>query len=255
MPWMLPAAIIGSSLLGGEASADAASSAANASSRATEASIAEQRRQFDLNRADMAPWLTAGTESVNQLAQGLQPGGQFASATPFNFQYDQNQDPGYAFRLSEGMKALERTAAARGGLLSGNMLKGAQRYGQDMASQEYQNAFNRYTTGFNANTGERNALYNRLAGVSGTGQVAGQQLGAQGANMASNIGNAYMNNAANQGNAMMSGAAARQSAYGGAANMLGRMYGSRSMAPSYGYSYTPGIDSTPYSGFYQSEGY
>lgn len=256
--WMLPAAIIGSSLLGAESSADAASSAANASARATEASVAEQRRQFDLNRADMQPWLTAGTESVNALAAGLRPGGQFASMTPFNFQYDQNQDPGYAFRLSEGMKALERSAAARGGLLSGTMLKGAQRYGQDMASQEYQNAFNRYTTGFNANTGERNALYNRLAGVSNTGQVTGQQIGAQGANMASNIGNAYMSNAANQGNAMMAGAGARQSAYSGAANMLGRMYGPRggfgnygSPAPVYDQSTTalPDLAWDPYSGW------
>jgi hypothetical protein len=63
---------------------------------------------------------------------------------PFDFQYDQNTDPGYGFRFAEGMKGLERSAAARGGLLSGATLKGITRYGQDMGSQEYQNAFNRY---------------------------------------------------------------------------------------------------------------
>jgi len=225
MPWMIPAAIIGGSLLSSQSSSNAANTAAEASGRASDASIAEQRRQYDLNRTDQAPFLTAGTGAVNQLAAGLAPGGQFASATPFNFQYNQNTDPGYGFRFSEGMKALDRSAASRGGLLSGATLRGATRFGQDLAAGSRQNAFNEYLTGFNANTGERNQLYNRYAGVAGTGQTAANQIGAQGANMASNIGNAYMTSAANTGNAAMSAAGIRNSAYGGAANVLGRMYG------------------------------
>ena len=120
------------------------------------------------------------------------------------------------------------------------MLKGAQRFGQDLASQEYQNAYNRYLTGFNAATGERNALYNRLAGVAGTGQTAASQIGAQGAAAASNIGNALMSNAATQGNAAMAAAGLRSSAYGGTANMLGNLYGRGAFGnvfntPPYGY--------------------
>jgi hypothetical protein len=115
-----------------------------ASGRASDASIAEQRRQYDLNREDQAPYLAAGTGAVNRLGAGVAAGGEFGAATPFDFQYDQNTDPGYGFRFAEGMKGLERSAAARGGLLSGATLKGVQRYGQDMGSQEYQNAFNRY---------------------------------------------------------------------------------------------------------------
>jgi len=111
-----------------------------------------------------------------------------------------------------------------------------QRYGQDLGSQEYGNAFNRYVTRFNAQTGERNQLYNRLAGVAGTGQTATNQIGAQGANMAGNIGNAYMTSAANQGNAAMAAAGQRQSAFGGTANMLGRIYGPQLAR---GYGYTP----------------
>jgi len=222
--WVAGAVVVGS-VLSSKAAGDAADTAAQASGAASAASIAEQRRQYDLSRADQAPYLAAGTESVNQLATDLRPGGRFATTTPFDFRYDQNTDPGYAFRFSEGMKGLERGAAARGGLLSGATLKGITRYGQDMGSQEYSNAFNRYLTGFNANMGERDRLYNRLAGVAGTGQTATNQIGAQGANMASNIGNAYMNNAANQGNAAMAAAGQRQSAFGGAANVLGRMYG------------------------------
>ena len=223
MPWMLPVAIIGSSLFGSEASSDAANTAAQASGQASDASIAEQRRQYDQSRTDQAPYLAAGTGAVNRLGAGVGYGGEFGAATPFNFQY--REDPGYGFRMSEGMKALDRSAASRGGLLSGATMKGAERYGQDLASQEYNNAFNRYVTGFNANTGERNALYNRLAGVAGTGQTTAGQLASQGANMASNVGNAYMTSAANTGNAAMAAAGQRQSAFGGAANVLGRMYG------------------------------
>jgi hypothetical protein len=230
------AATIGSALLGSSSSENAANTAAQASGAASDASIAEQRRQYDQSRADYAPYLAAGTESVNQLATDLRPGGRFASTTPFDFQYNQNTDPGTAFRLSEGVKALDRSAASRGGLLSGAMLKGIQRYGQDLGSQEFQNAFNRYTTGFNADTSERNQLYNRYAGVAGTGQNAVGSVTSQGANMAGNIGNAYMTSAANTGNAAMAAAGARQSAFGGAANMLGRMYGPQLAR---GYGYTP----------------
>ena len=52
-------------------------------------------------------------------------------------------DPGVAFRLAEGRKALEGSAAARGGLLSGPTLAALQRSGQELSSQEYSNAWNR----------------------------------------------------------------------------------------------------------------
>ena len=234
MPWMLPAAIIGSSLFSSASSSDAADTAAQASGAASDASIAEQRRQYDLNRADYAPYITSGQSAVNQLAAGLAPGGRFSTPTPFDFRYDQNTDPSYGFRFSEGMKALDRSAASRGGLLSGATLRGATRFGQDLAAGSRQNAFNEYVTGFNANTGERNQLYNRYAGVAGTGQQAVGGVTAQGANMASNIGNAYMTSAANTGNAALAAAGQRTSAFGGAANALGRMYGNKRFSNPFG---------------------
>jgi hypothetical protein len=102
--------------------------------------------------------------------------------------------------MSEGMKGLERSAAARGGLLSGGTLKGIQRYGQDMASQEYQNAFNRYGI-------ERERRLNPLQSLAGVGQTTSQQLGAAGQTMASNVGQA-----------MGAAAQARASGYMGVAN-------------------------------------
>lgn len=235
-------AAIAGGLLSGSGASDAANTAAQASGAASAASIAEQRRQFDINQANQAPYLAAGTGAVNTLANWMQPGGQFATTTPFDFNYDQNSDPGTAFRMSEGVKALDRSAASRGGLLSGATLKGVQRYGQDLGSQEYQNAFNRYTTKFNATTGEEGALYNRMAALAGTGQTAASQVGATGANMASNVGNAYMSDAATQGNAALASAGIRNSAYGGASNVLGRMYGNYGRNPA-----TPATNTDPYS--------
>jgi len=90
-------------------------------------------------------------------------------------------DPGYAFRLSEGQKALERQAAARGGLISGSALKAASRFGQEMGSQEFQNAFARAQT-------ERANVFNPLLALYGTGaETAGALSGAAGG-MGSSIG-------------------------------------------------------------------
>jgi hypothetical protein len=158
----------------------------------------------------------------------MTPGGEFSRSFSSE-DFLANQDPGYGFRMSEGMKALDRSAASRGGLLSGATLKGAQRYGQDLASQEYQNAFNRYQT-------NRANQLNPLQSLAGQGQTTATALGQQGANMASNIGNAYMTSAANTGNAAMAASGQRQSAFGGAANMLGRMYGPQVAR---GYDYAP----------------
>jgi hypothetical protein len=113
-----------------------------------------QEKMYLQTREDFAPYRASGTANLNQLNTLLGIGGntgaadygRFATAdfTPANFAA--NQDPGYGFRMSEGLKAVDRQAAARGGLISGNALKASQAFGQDMASQEYQNAFNRFQT-------------------------------------------------------------------------------------------------------------
>jgi hypothetical protein len=144
-----------------------------------------------------------------------------------NFGMNQfQQDPGYAFRLKEGQQALDRSAAARGGLISGNALKAAQRYGQEMGSQEYMNAFNRYQT-------ERAARLNPLQSLTGMGQTTANTLGAAGqnyatgagtiaGNMAGNVGNLYMQQGVNQGNALLAGTQARTSSYGDIAKLYGQ---------------------------------
>ena len=188
MPWMIPAAIIGSSLLGSSSAKSAASTQAAAADRAAEL----QNQQFQQTRQDQMPWLKAGEGALNKLV---------GAVDYQKFGMDQfTQDPGYAFRLSEGQKALDRSAAARGGLISGGALKAATRYGQDMGSQEYMNAFNRYQT-------ERNAMLNPLQSLAGVGQTTAAQLGQTGAA-----------NAANVGNLITGGAAAQAAGQVGAAN-------------------------------------
>jgi hypothetical protein len=171
-------AIGGSALLGASASRSAASTQAAAADRAAEL----QNQQFQQTREDLAPYRAAGQTALNALTP---------LATNYQkFGMDQfQQDPGYAFRLSEGQKALDRQAAARGGLISGGALKAAQRYGQDMGSQEYMNAFNRYQI-------ERNAQLNPLQSLANVGQTTANQLGQYGAANATNVGNLMTGGAA-----------------------------------------------------------
>jgi hypothetical protein len=170
------------------------------------------------------PFRQAGIGALNKLI----PLSDYTKFGPEQFQ----QDPGYAFRLSEGMKALDRTAAARGGLLSGATLKGAQRYGQDLGSQEYMNAFNRYQT-------ERNAQLNPLQSLAGVGQTATGALtnayGAYGAQTGQNlqdIGSARASGYLGGQNALSSalGQAGQMYQYGQRTNALADFYG-RTPAP------------------------
>jgi hypothetical protein len=116
--------------------------------------MAFQREMYEKTRADFAPYRESGVANLNQLNTLLGIGGntgaadygRFRTADFTNTDFLANKDPGYGFRMSEGLKAVDRQAAARGGLISGNALKASQTYGQDMASQEYNNAFNRYQT-------------------------------------------------------------------------------------------------------------
>ena len=190
MPWMMAAAVIGSSLIGSSSAKSAANVQAGAADRAAEL----QREQFERQVELQAPFREAGVRALPELEAA-------SRYTPFGMQQF-TADPGYGFRLAEGQKALDRQAAARGGLISGGALKAAQRYGQEMGSQEYTNAFNRYQT-------ERQARLNPLQSLAGVGQTSVAQLGAAGQAMATGVGEAG-------GQA----AQARASGYMGGANAL-----------------------------------
>ena len=200
MTFWVAGAVVGSALIGANASRGAAGTQAAAAAQASDAQLQMFREQALLQE----PFRQAGVRALPQLEaqRNMMPGA-------FTGKVDLGQDPGYAFRLSEGQKALDRSAAARGGLISGGALKAAQRFGQDLGSQEYQNAYNRALTGYNADVAREATGYNRLAALAGIGQTATGQIGAAGQNAA-----------ANMGNLMTSGAAATAAGQVGQANAL-----------------------------------
>jgi hypothetical protein len=188
----MAAAVVGSAALGAYSSNKAANTQAQSAREAGDVQRDIFERQVELGR----PYREAGEAALNKLIPLA------TEYTPFGMQQFQ-QDPGYAFRLSEGQKALERSAAARGGLMGGATGKALTRFGQEMGSQEYTNAFNRYQA-------ERQARLNPLQSLAGVGQTAANTLGAQagqfGSNMAETLG---------------AGAQARASGYMGMANAIG----------------------------------
>ena len=204
----IAASSIGSAAMGSRA----ASKAAKAQTQASQQAADVQREIFQKQTELQEPFRQAGITSQNELMRLLGIGGDATSADygMLNRQFrpeDMQMDPGYAFRLSEGQKALERSAAARGGLLSGSMLKGAQRFGQELGSQEYMNAFNRAQAQLGNRLGALGSLY-------GAGQTATQQVAGQAGQMGVNVGNL-----------MTQGGQARASGYLGQANALSQAIG------------------------------
>ena len=191
MSWGLvagAAGAVGGALIGSSASKKALS----AQEAASQAALAEQQRQFDLTRADQAPYRQTGTDALGRLSglAGFDPTPDASAVMA---------EPGYQFGLDQGRRALEGSAAAGGGLYSGSALKALTRYGNDYATTKYGDAFNRAQSSF----GNR---WNRDASLAGIGQTANQQSAAAGQNFANNasgiltgLGNAQGGNALAQG--------------------------------------------------------
>lgn len=117
-----------------------------------------------------SPYNEAGLGALSSLASG-------------DFAKNMEMDPGYQFRMKQGQNALQSSAAARGSLNSGATMKALQRYGQDFASNEYNNAYNRN--------------YARLSQLAGLGANANQNL----MNAAGNYGSQVSGNITGLANA------------------------------------------------------
>jgi len=225
--WLIPA---GASLLGGYLSSSgqqkAAETQAGSSREAAliQAAAAEQALRLQKQLADEqvlrnAPTVQAGDTARNRMLDLIGLSGRTGAAgygsanQPYSMAgFDPNSlmrnfgasdfqtDPGYNFRLSEGLKAIDRQAAARGGLISGAGLKAAGRFGGDLASQEYGNAFNRFQTNRASQAGLFTDAYNRdrTRQMDEYGRLS--DFTTRGANAAANTGTsqaAYGTNAAN----------------------------------------------------------
>lgn len=193
-----------------------------------------------------APGYGSATTAFN--VEGFDPNTLFQQ---FNAQ-QMEQDPGYAFRLAEGQKALERSTAASRGLQSGGALKAAARYGQEMGSQEYQNAFNRfqankafqaqeYGNAFNRFNIERQNQLAPLQALTASGQASAAMQATAAGNFASggsqaiqNAGAgasaAYGNYGATTGDIAARTGAGQSAAYGNYGANLSNIYGASNAA-------------------------
>lgn len=231
MTW-IAAAIVTSAVVGAVSSNKAASTQVKATQAATaaqtaatekaidaqtsaaEKGIAAQERMFERQVALQEPFRQVGVNALPELVAAS----KYEPFTAEKFQ----ADPGYAFRLREGLRALDRSAAARGGLLSGNQLRGVTEYGQNLASQEYTNAFNRYQAERAARlqplqslAGMSQSSANTLTGAAGQlGAGTAAAYGQLGAGTASAYGQLGQNIGAN----LIGAGNARASGYMGTAN-------------------------------------
>jgi len=235
---------IASGVMGANAADKAAKTQANAAAEAT----ALQREMFDRQVELQAPFRAGGLTAQNRLMTllGLTPtttdGASGLNIDPNSPDYgkyardfnmsDYQADPGYAFRLKEGMKALDAQAAARGGLISGAALKAANRYGQDYASNEYANAFNRYQT-------NRSNQLQPLQSLMGVGQTATNAT----SNAAGTYGAAAGSNALAAGNALASGAIGSANAWNNAFGGAAKAFNSSTYGGGGGYNGYGGVGS------------
>ncbi len=158
--------------------------------------------------------------AYGSLAQGWQ-GGQFQAPTDVT---EQN-DPGFQFRLAQGQKAIEQSAAARGGLLSGGTAKALNDYSQGQASNEYGNVYSRalgqYQQNYNQFEQQSADKYNRLANLAGMGQISAQQLNSAGSSAAGGVNNILLTSGGQIGQDLNNAGAATASGYIGGANAWG----------------------------------
>lgn len=111
--------------------------------------------------------------------------------------------PDYQFALKQGEQTVQNSAAAQGGLYSGNALRALTEFGQGSASQ-YLNNYG-----------------NRLAGIAGVGQTAANVVGQGAMQTGANMGNLMVG----AGNTRASGIINQGNAVTGLGNQLAMLYG------------------------------
>jgi hypothetical protein len=216
----------GATLSAAGTQADAANNATVTQAQEAQNALDFQKQQWDTQQKNEAPFLQAGQGAVTQLSSLMNNGGfpswdqTFQAPTA-----DQaRQTPGYQFALDQGNQSVQNSAAARGGLLSGNTLAASQQYGQGLADSNYQQVYNnslmQYQQSYNQFQNNQANQFNRLSTLAGGGQIAANQLGQEGQAAAQNSGNISIGLGQQIGNNLNNSAAARASGYVGAANSV-----------------------------------
>lgn len=172
-------------------------------------SNAFQQKMYKDSKKMFNPFLKGGQESYQDLRDTAQNFQNFGEA-PGAFQghsgvfgmSDFQKDPGYEFRMKEGQRGIENSAAARGRTNSGAALKALAKYGQDYASNEYGNSYNRfnndYNNAYNRHNSNQANQFNRLSSLANYGVNAANSISGLNSNLATNFSNtqASLGNAA-----------------------------------------------------------
>lgn len=236
------------------AQAQQAAQAQNALQQGQEQAIGALNRGMEA----YAPYQTAGISATNRLAQLYGAGGEYTQMPTLA---QLQMDPSYAFREAQGMKALQQSAAARGGLLSGGTLKGIQDYSQGLASTEYGNAYNRFMANRLAATQALQGLGSSgLTAAGGIGSLAGgqanvyrgtaQDLAQNYQNLGQGVGQGYANIGASNASSYMAPTNLLASALGQGAQLaamyVGSKFGNGAAGAPVGYvRYNPGVNQGP----------
>lgn len=209
-----------------DAQTQAANHAADLQYQASQQALDFQKQQYNTSQQQQAPFLQAGQTAIGQLSAGTAPGGSFV--TPYSGQFTaptgltEQNDPGFQARLKLGTDAIQKSAAARGNVVTGATAKALDQFSQDYASNEYGNVYNRaltdYTTNFNAYNTNQSNQFNRIAALAGVGQTSANQLGQQGQAASNNVSSNLLNTAQNVGQQYNNAGAATASGYVGAGN-------------------------------------
>lgn len=206
----------------------ALSSSASKNAAKTQASSAQQALDFqkgvyDDQKANQQPFLQAGTSSIGKLMEGLN-NGTFGPGSIPSFEApslaEARATPGYQFTQQQGINAIDRSAAARGGLGSGSTLQRLQSFGSGLADSTYNDVFNRSLSTYQTKLQGQSQAFNELLAPSQLGENAASNINATGSQAASNIGNLMTQ----QGNATAAGqvgsANAWSSGIGGTTNSI-----------------------------------
>lgn len=221
-------AIVGTGIVSAIVSSDAADSAADAQTRAGQQAAGVSKAMYDQTRKDLSPYREAGEAATTELQQRLPHLTSDIDVT--DLLNDPNSTPAkaYNFTLTQGNKAVQNSAAARGLGVSGAALKGAAAFTTGLADNTYTNLFNL------ENTNRTNA-YTRLKGLVDTGQNAAAQTGVQGTALATQQGNALIGT----GNAQAAAENAKGAAVSKLATDIGGYAAYKGLYGNNNYSYAP----------------
>lgn len=176
--------------------------AGNQAAAGQERGIAEQGRQFDVTQEQFLPYREAGARGLKQYESLIQENRQGNIPGQFRFgadEFSQYKDPGYEFRVDEGLRALDRRMAKRGKRGAGVRSRALMELGQNLGSQEFQAARGRALQDYSIDVSREQSQYQRsyLDPLARSGQLAQmgagvtQDLASQRTSYAGNIAQSY----------------------------------------------------------------